>query len=203
MKLAALVGLDGGGESDSLCPPQVCLSGDGTAGAVGLAGRPVVRRRGAAIPFNFEAVDDTPLIAGLGLLGVGNAQDRLASTGTEGEGAADRVVNSIREEDATRGSSLIRLLLVVVSVVVTSEGNSFSFVVGGREPKEGDLNRLYGRELPTPCHRHGPFGFLLNILRGAGVGVSRVGVRPRAGDGGELENRKRSGLSFSCGSVLL
>ena len=42
---AACVGLDGG-ESFS---PQACLSGEGTAGVVGLVGKPAVRKRGVSI----------------------------------------------------------------------------------------------------------------------------------------------------------
>jgi hypothetical protein len=50
MKFAAFVGLLAGGEDDSLWP-HACLSGDGMAGVVGLAGNAVVRRRGAETPF--------------------------------------------------------------------------------------------------------------------------------------------------------
>ena len=157
IKLAALVDLiEGGGEESlSLCP-QACLNGDGFAGAVALAGRPVVRRRGGIL-FGFLA-KDVPLIAGLAPFETGNGSPRACSVDVKGAiaGAAIRFVEADAtgtvEEDDNPTPSLSRRFLVSINVM--SGGDNFIRAPDGRdEPKAGDRYRLRGRALPAPSHR--------------------------------------------------
>jgi hypothetical protein len=155
MKVAAFVALVGGGEADSLGSTQVCLNGDGIAGAVGW-GRPVVRKRGTAVPLIFRATG-VPLIIGFAPFTVGKANARLASGCDAGGTTTDRfseveVAGGVCEVDDEPNSPLVRLRLL--SRCETSGVDSFNLGVIGRDgPNAGDRYRLRGRALPAPSHR--------------------------------------------------
>lgn len=153
MTFAARVGFTDGGELSPWL--QVCLRGEGTAGAVGLF-TPVVRRRDVA-------GGAKPLAVAAGAWRVGEGD--LAGKGADvvplapeeediplaGAGGAARGGIATRWDVEDCASSPTRRLFVSVTGF---SGDSFSRVGWDWErPNPGDWYRLRGRELPPPRHR--------------------------------------------------
>ena len=200
-----------GGESvceDDEDPDHACRKGEGTTGAVGLAGVP--SRTAVDDPFSCWARVVIGLAAG-GRNGVGEPLDTGNGKAEvllgEGSGAGDRngrfevlpIVPALliplwtEEELCASSPTLLRL----ASGLGTSLGIWLSFNTKrseeGREgPNADDEYRLRERvalALPIPSHLYTPLGFLDSVFLGDGVGAwgDRVGLIPFVfGRNGEL-----------------
>ena len=136
---------------------QVCRSGEGTTGAVGLTG---VRRRDGEGSGLGRFV--TPLVPGAGETVDGKGT--FLAVGSETDG---RWVETLELDDS---SPTLRLLLSGSDVSCKS---MLSFIVDwfcfdGDAPNAGEANLFRGRvclALPAPSHLYTPLGFLGNLLR--------------------------------------